>query len=152
MVNTLQQTDSLVTYTQYLCDKISANMNPLGIQSVFYGDQAKIPNTPTVCLETDTKSRAIDGTSRRTLNTLTAYVIIYHSKVQDIQVTRKEVDLLAEAIESLIHEDPRLGGLVIHSLVTTIQSAYATKTGSVYRAARLTVQAISQSLLPNNIP
>lgn len=149
MVNNLQQTDSLVTYTQYLYDMINTNLEPLGVAAIFYGDQAKIPVTPTVCVDTDTKVRVINGTSRRTENTLTAFVIIYHSKVQDNQVTRKEADQLAEAIETLIHGDSRLGGLVIHSLVTTIQSGYAMRSNTQYRSSRLTVQGISQSLLPN---
>lgn len=140
--------DSLVSFTQFIHDLIQANMVALGIQAVFYGDQTKIAVTPTVCVESDHKTRTINGLPRRTDNQLSAFVLVYHSKVQDTQITRKEADVLSEAIETLIHQDARMGGLVIHSLVTDIQSGFSDRSQQMFRSARLTVQGLSQSQLP----
>src|SRR6201995_3181640 len=99
----LELTDSLVVYTSYLKDMIEQNKVLLGVQDVFYGDQTKYPRTPAVALESDVKRREINGAPRRTENDLNAFVIVYHSPVQDTQKTRKDVDILAEAIETLVH-------------------------------------------------
>jgi len=146
----VDQTDSVVDIAQFLFDQLDDNKTPLGLTDVFYGDQEKIPRVPAVAVESGTKSREINGAPRRTLNTITAYLIIYHSKIDaSVQVTRKEVDLLAEAVESLVHSNSTMDGLVIHSLVTEIQSGYSAKGKTdIYRSARLTVTATSQSQLP----
>lgn len=141
-------TDSLVVYTTYFFDLITAQKAPLQIQDVYYGDQLKIPRTPSVCVDSDNRNREINGAPRRVANVLSAFIIVYHSPVQDVQKTRKDVDLLGEQIEALVHADPQLGGIVIHSLVTQYQSGYATKLGTQYRSCRLTVQANSQTQLP----
>jgi hypothetical protein len=141
-------TDSLVVVSEYLFDLITQNKTPLGLQDIYYGDQALIPRTPALCVESDTKTREIDGAPRRTLVQLNTFLILYHSPVKDIQKTRKDVDILAEAVETLVHADAQMNHLVIHSLVTTMQSGYAMKTGTQIRSCRLTVQATSQVLLP----
>lgn len=140
--------DSLVSFTTFIYNLILTNKTALGIQAVFYGDQQKIAVTPTVCIESDFKNRTINGLPRRTDNQLSAFVLVYHSPVQDTQVTRKQVDQLAEAIEALIHTDARMGGLVIHSLVTQTQSGFSDRAQQMFRSCRLTVQGMSQSQLP----
>jgi len=140
--------DSLVKFTQFLHDLVQTNMVTLGVQAVFFGDQTKIAVTPTVCVESDHKTRTINGQPRRTDNQLSAFILVYHSKVQDTQITRKEADVLAEAIETLVHQDARMGGLVIHSLVTEIQSGLSDRAQQMFRSSRLTVQGLSQSQLP----
>lgn len=144
----LELTQSLVVFTDYLKNMVEQNMVTLGVQDVFYGEQTKYPRTPAVALESDTKRREINGAPRRTENDLNAFIIIYHSPVSDVQKTRRDVDLLAEAIENLVHSDSRLGGLVIHSLVDQMQSGYATRGGTQYRSCRLSVSGKSQSQLP----
>jgi hypothetical protein len=140
--------DSLVTFGQYIYDMLVQNQTPLGLEAVFYGDQIKIPVTPTACVDTGTKARAYDGVPRRTMNQVTGYVIVYHSLVQDIQKTRKEVDQLAEAIETLIHADSTFAGNFIDTLVTQIESGYMNRSQVQYRSSRLTVTGRSQSQLP----
>jgi hypothetical protein len=141
-------TDSLVALSDFLFNLVEDNKVPLGIIDTFYGEQMKYPHTPAVSIETDNKAREIDGAPRRTLNTLTGYIIVYHSPVSDVQKTRRDVDLMAEAIEKLVHADSTMGGLVIHSLVTEIQSGYQNRPGTQYRSSRLTVVATTQSQLP----
>jgi hypothetical protein len=141
---------SLVTFSGYLFAMMQANYTALGLEGLFYGDQAKIPLVPAVCVDSNGKQRTIARTSRGTDVNLTAFIIIYHSLVSDVQVTRREVDTLAEQIEAIVHADPQLGGNVIHSLVSTMQSGYATKSGAMFRSCRLTVTGLSQEQLPRS--
>jgi hypothetical protein len=141
-------TDKLTVYTQALVDKFTANAVSLGIQDVFYGDQNKVPRSPAVCVEPNDKGRDLVGAPRYTETILSVYVIIYHAVVQDEQVTRKQADLFAEAVEDLIHLDPQLGGLVIHCMVTSSQSGYAVKARSLFRATRMIVEGKVRKTLP----
>ena len=129
-----------------------ANQAELGLADVWYGDQQQIPRTPTLCVVPDGKRRELQGSPRRVENTLRCYLLLYHSKIQDIQKNNEEVDQLAESLEKLVHADPTLGGLVIHSLVTDIDAGEVTRLvdtrRTMYRAARLTVEGISKTALP----
>ena len=147
-------TGSYVTIAQYLYDKIVANKGPLGLSTavdvtnVFYGDQDKIQFVPAICVEPDNKHREFNGVRRRTENDIRTGILIYHGRVADPQSNRKDCDIMAEAVETLIHNDPQLGGNVISVLVTDIDSGYQTKGNSVLRSARLTVMSKTQTLLP----
>ena len=141
-------TGSLVDIATYLHDLVVANQATLGLADVFWGDQDRIPRTPAVAIEPDSKSRMLDGAPRRTLVEARVVLLVYHAKVQDIQVTRKQADQFAEAVETLIHTDKNLGGLVIHGMVTDLESGYAYKSGTLFRTARLIYTATSKVSLP----
>lgn len=149
-------TDSLVTVTQFYVDLIKTNAATLGIAqlpdgtdySIFYGDQTKIPVTPTVCVESGGKSKTLNGTARQVIVRPQVFIIVYYGKVQDVQVNRKAADQLAEAVELLVHQHSTLGGVAIHSIVSQLTSGYRTVGGTQFRASRLTVDVLSQVLLP----
>jgi hypothetical protein len=145
------QTSSLPVLAQYLLDKVETDKVSLGVVDVFYGDQNRFPNYPTVCVEPSDKDRELHGAPRRTQVDTTIYILIYHGKVQDVRQNLKECDILAEAVEALVHADPDLGDQVIHSLVTRVESGYATKADSIVRASRLTVVARVQEQLPSEV-
>lgn len=154
----MPNTDSLAVVTQYLYDKILANRTALGlptgadITNVFYGDQDLIQFTPAICIEPDTKRRTLNGVRRRTENEFRVGILIYEGDHTDPQKNRKATDLLAEAVETLIHADATFGTnpnqLVIHSLVESIESGYKKKGNSTIRMSRLMVIATSQTMLP----
>jgi len=148
-------TSSYVTLCQYLFDLVVANKGTLGLSTavdvvnVFYGDQDTIQFVPAVCIEPDNKHREYNGIKRRTQNDFRIGILIYAGKITDPQSNRKDADLLAEAVETLIHANPQFGGLVIDSLVTDIDSGYQRKgDNTVLRTARLTVTARTQTILP----
>lgn len=145
-------TDSFVVFTEKLQAIVESVQADLGIADVWYGDQQQIPRTPTVCVVADGKDRAHAGAPRRVANTLKAFILVYHSKVQDIQLNSKEADKLAEALEAAVHEDPTLGGIVIHSLVTRTESGEMTRRvntlATQFRSTRLTVEGLSKTMLP----
>jgi hypothetical protein len=117
----------------------------LGLQDVWYGDQEMVPRTPAVAVEPGSKARVIAGTSRSTENRLTVYLMVYVAKIQDVQATRKTTDQIAEAIEVHLHNDPTLGGLVIFSMVSSVESGYAIRGGTLMRSARMTWEGLSKT-------
>lgn len=147
-------TDSFVTFCeaiQAIIESVKEEVTP-AIADIWYGDQQQLPRTPTVCIVADGKRRELSGAPRRMMNTLTCYVVVYHSKIQDVQMNSKESDKLAEQLETAIHADPTLGGLVIHCYVTQVDAGQSTKyvntTATMYRSTRLTVEGISKTMLP----
>jgi hypothetical protein len=144
----VELTDSLVTVSKYIETMLSTNAVALNLEDVFYGDQQRIPRTPAACVESGEKRRALKGAPRMTLVDITTYIIVYHYKLKSVQEIREDNDLLAEAIETLVHSDCKLGGYVIDSMVTSVESGYQMKGNSLFRASRLTIEARSQVLLP----
>lgn len=140
--------DSLATFAQNVKDLIDANALALGIKAVYYGDQNKIPVVPAVCVEPTMKSRQLAGAPRMAENRLEVYVLIYHARLQDVQVTRKECDEFAEDVERVLHADAQLSGTVIHSMVEALESGYAKRSGTEFRSSRLTFAALTKTLLP----
>jgi len=139
---------------QLLFDKINANRLTfrVPVESVMIGDQDRIAATPTVCIEPGDKTRTLSGVSNMTTNVFIIYVLIYHNKVQDNQLTRMEVDQIGYDIEWLIHQDLQLtnGGApnVIHGFVQGHESGYTYKANTLYRTARLTYTCTNKTSLP----
>lgn len=141
-------TDSAVVFANNAKAIVDSVKSTYGIADTFYSDQSQIGRTPTVCVWASNKRREIAGAPRRSHNTLEAYLLVYISKVQDVQVNSLEADTLAENLETELHKDPTQGGLVYHSLVTSIEFGYVTRSNTQFRTARLTFQGESKTLLP----
>jgi hypothetical protein len=122
------------------------------VVDVWYGDQDRIGTTPTVCIEPSDKTRELSGAPNMTENNFEIYILVYHNKVQDNQITRKEVDQLAFEIEKLLHQDLQLATAgvprLIHGYVTRNESGYVWKNGTLYRTARLTYRGKNKTSLP----
>lgn len=137
--------------------RITAAKDTLGIDAIYYGDQDRIPTTPTVCVEPGTKTRRLNGLPRRTEIDMTVYLIVYHYQIASTQVIRENNDSLAERLEDLLHNDAQLRDAnneptVSDSLVTSIESGYQQKRNTLFRASRLTFEARSQEQLPMYTP
>lgn len=141
---------SLPEYVQYGVDLVTGQKVPLRISDVYYGDQTKIPRTPTVCVDAGGKRRELNGAPRRTLVVIEFYVFVYHYKVGSTSTNQKEADQLAEQLETLFHADAQMGGLAIDSLVTSIDSGYAERSRELFRSSRLTIEARQQEQLPSS--
>ena len=150
--------DSFTEFARITQALLEANKVALGLQVVYFGDQARIPITPAACVEPGGKRRVLNGMPRRTEVTLACYVIVYHYNLKSPQDIREDVDDQAELIESFLHMDAQLRDTnsemrVIDSMVTDIDSGYSTKSrNSLFRASRLTFEARSQVLLPSSTP
>lgn len=141
-------TDRLDDVAQAVFNILTTNKTTLGLADVWWGDQALLPRTPAACVEPLRKTRELNGAPRRTEVMLFVQVLLFVGRIQDVQVNRKEVDAMSESVEAALHADATLGGIVIHSLVDSIDSGYATRSNTLYRASRVNLTAKSQAQLP----
>jgi hypothetical protein len=144
-------TGSLKVIATYYYDLLNANATTLGLKAVYYGDQDHIPVSPVVCVEPEGKNRTLVRIGRGTDVEFSLYLLVYGASIRDPQTNRSDIDDLAERIEALIHQNERLDGLVVTSLVTRVESGYATKSNAIMRASRLTIEARSQERLPTEV-
>jgi hypothetical protein len=141
-------TDSYLVVSDFIKALLVVNKGTLGLKDVFYGDVAKVPGTPIACVEAGNKVRELNGAPRRVMTTMTTDIIVYHGAVTTTEVNQHANDAMAEAIETLIHQDPYFDGLVIDSIVRTIESSYLSRANTIYRASRLVVEYRQQVQLP----
>lgn len=116
----------------------------LGLGAVFYGDQTKIPSRFTACVEPDSDKAQLQGGFRRVDRTVVIYVLLYDSAIQSTSDNRRESDVKAELIENLLNKNAYLEGFT-HCYVTSIESGYAIKDGSVMRSNRITYECTRKS-------
>jgi len=120
---------------------------------IFYGDQNRFGVTPTVCIESGTVTRNLAGVPSRTENILTAYILLYWSKVDSNQQTKLDSEQCAEAIARYLDGNLTLeldgdGGIVIHGFVSTIEPGYSIKGQSgMYYSVRLTWTGKTKTIL-----
>lgn len=141
-------TDSLVQVTLWVETLLDDRKAQLGLKDVYYGDQNKVPFTPVACVEPGRKRRVMEGAPRQGRMTMEVIILVYLLKIGDIQATRKEVDAVAELIETELHKDAQMDGLAIHSFVSELESGYAYRGSSLYRTARITFEVDSKVGLP----
>lgn len=144
---------SIEEVADLLVTKLTNNSTLLGIQGVFYGDQNLLPATPVICVEPDVKDVSI--TPFRLINAdISIYLIIYHSAVTSGQTNSRNADIMAQAVEDLIHADKQLlrgdgTASVIHCYIAKTAAGYVKKGTGTIRASRLTFTAKTQYQLPN---
>jgi len=142
-------TNKVSEIAEYLVDLISQNKTALGVDEVYYGDQQKLNAGVVVCIEPDEKITTLKGHPRVMRVEFSLQIFVYHAMLQSAIASRRANDKCAEAIETLIHEHYILGGLVIDSVVASIQSGIVTKSNSIVRASRMEFRATSQVILSN---
>jgi hypothetical protein len=123
---------------------------------ILYGDQNRVPVTPTVCVESGETVRALAGVGMngRTENNLTAFILVYWAQVDSNQVTKLAAEQCSENIAKLLDTNPTLalggdGGVVIHGFVTSIDPGYSFKNNNstLYYSARLTWTGKTKTML-----
>jgi len=130
-----------------------ALLGPLG--SLFYGDQDKLPSTPTVCIEAGPTQRPLGGIAPGGVveNNHECYILVYHSKVQAALANKLESETIAEGIVSFLDQNLTLigptgeEGIVIHGWCTSIDPGYSIKEGTLYQAVRITWNGKSKTRL-----
>ena len=142
---------------QRLLDLISDNKTALlgADAEVYYGDQSRVPVTPALCVEPGESNRILaggQGPYGRTENKVEALIIIYHGRVDEVQVVKKEADTYAEAVVDYLDHNPLLerggdGGIVIHGYVTNIDPGYKYKKGTLYYAVQITWTGKTKTML-----
>lgn len=138
-------TDSVVEIAQAIMALLDDPA--LELEDVFYGDQTLLPRLPAACVEIGSKTRDIQGVNLMTLNTFTVYIMVYHGRVADAQVTKLQCDQKAEQIEAALHQDVRFGDLIINGFVQEIDPGYAMRNNSLYYTTRMTWQGLTKTHL-----
>lgn len=136
-------------FADYLTTQLKDQAASLGLDSVIYGDQDKLPPGVVVCIEPNRKSIELNGVPRKTLITIDILIMVYIGFIQLADDNRKDVDSKIEAIEDYLNGLNTMGGTAIHSFVTAIESGFATKNGTLVRASRMTFSITTQKVLGN---
>jgi len=137
-------TKSLSEFSAAVEEILTDNKATLGLEDIFYGDQALVPRTPAVAIEPGTKDVGEPNPFRRVDATITVYIIVYHATFGSPQDNRRDADTLAEAIEDLLNNASQMDGLVIHSYVSRVESGYASKNNTIMRSSRLTFTGLTK--------
>jgi hypothetical protein len=137
----------LSKYCRKVFELVTEAKQALGLADVFYGDQNKIPRTPAACIVPDVKRRELKGAPRGVENILSTYILVYVSKVDDVQKNEESAIVIGEAIETYLHQFRDLQGLVVHCYCSAIEPGYRTREGTQFRAVRLTFEGLSKTIL-----
>jgi hypothetical protein len=152
-------TDDYSKVALYIENLVKKYQTALGLQDVFYGDMDLIPRTPAACIETGPLVRQLTGAMARVDNSFTIYIMVYHGKVQDVQLNKLQCDQFAVAIQNKLHTDLRLddpsvdatvtrgNGLVYYGMVTGIEPGYTIRSKSLMRTSRITWEGNSKTNL-----
>ena len=127
--------------TQAVVDLLAGDKD-LGLSKVYYGDQAGIPQVPSATVEAGSAERQYTQTGLQTTRVVPIIIIIYHGKVADVQDIKKSLDEYATLVETKLHEDSTLGGLVINGLVTSIEPGGVSIGRAQFYAHRLTWEGL----------
>lgn len=151
-------TDDFVAIAEYIVGQLRTDFAQvtttdqaitLWADAIFYGDQHKIPKAPTLCVEPGPYLASLIGASAslpRKDNTIQLIFMLYHGKIQDVQLTRQQCDELARSLmKYLDSQRTTMGGRVIFGHVISIEPGYAVRGGDELRAARITWEGKSRT-------
>jgi hypothetical protein len=133
----------------YLIGLLNANLTittpPL--VAVYYGMEDLMPTFPAASVVGGRKDRTIDATHRYEL-ILRADIVVFHEMVQSATLTRAQVDLQTEAVETLLlaNTHATVGGVdkVIFGSVTRVDPGQAALGSEFAFASRLRWEALSR--------
>lgn len=125
---------------------LETNKVALGLRGVWYSDQRLVPDYPAAMVQTLTKSRTYRALRQYELGFGVAITLLV-GKVDSSEVNVKDTELLAEAVEDLLHTDKQFGGAVYDSFVSRIEPGRFLMPNSVMvKASRLTWVAESREV------
>lgn len=125
----------------------------LGLQDIWYGDQANIPRTPAVCVEPSITRRKIHSAANlpRTENEFNVLVMVYVSLLSDSGTIEKTKDLLLDQVCDTLNTDYTLGGLVLWGLTSECDPGYNLKGGKLFRVGKIVYSGMNISWLTNPV-
>lgn len=135
----------LVAAAKAVQDILETNKDTLELGAVYYGDQRRIAQRFTACVEPGEDQAALQGAFRRVTRVVVVYVLLYGVAISAEDSSREATDVKAEAIEALLNQDPSMGGDFTHSYVKSLESGYTPKDGSLIASCRLTVECTRNS-------
>lgn len=137
----MTHTDRATVLALAIKNLLKTNASDLDIDSVLYGDHNNLPTGMAVTIQPARKNRELEGVAGpggRTMNFMRILVTLYNSRVGSEEEQRLTVDLTSESIESLLHSDTTMGGIIIHGFVEEIENGVVVRDGSMFRTVVLT--------------
>lgn len=128
---------------QALLQTIKDNKVTVGLDAdsfVAYGDHNNVPGGKAVTVSAGTKNRELAGVAGpggRTLNILEVVITVYYMKVEAEETARLTVDQIAENIEDLLHQDTKVGDIIIHGYVRQWVPGVIMRENSMFRVVQL---------------
>jgi len=151
----MPHTDDDTVLALAIRDLIEANKSALLIDDVLYGNHGMIPQASAAVVTAMGKRRQLAGVSApggRTQNELMVGIDLHWSKVGNEDTERQAADSRGTALESLIHEDTTVGGIIIHGFITDVDrgdSVLPNSTGSnsMFRTVRMMYRGTTKTYL-----
>lgn len=140
-------TDNPLLVAESIIDFLSDNKTSLGLRTIVYGEDEFVTETPTVEVVPGTMTTETVETAFTVRNNFPVHITIIHSRLDNRQVTRKECDSFAYNVRNKLHENPKLGGLVVFGYVTMVEPGFTTRQRALMRATRLTWSGFSKTKL-----
>lgn len=119
----------------------------LGIVDVFYGDQAMVPNTPTLCVDPSVTEHEITATGMQQANQFNINVILYGAGLGDVEDIQYELDQLSDRVKNDLNVLGTFDGRIIYGFVTRQEYGYLIKSNRLMRANRLVWTATTKTRL-----
>lgn len=139
----MPHTDKSTVLALAIRDKIIANKVACGLEAdgfVAYGDHNNIPGGKAITVASGTKTRELAGVAGpggRTLNTMEVVISVFYMVVEAEETARLTVDQIAESVETLLHSDTSMGGLIIHGFVREWTPGIIYRETSMFRVVQL---------------
>lgn len=138
--------------TQRIIDIIATAHKPSDVKEVYYGEQARIPLMPSVCVIPGTRVRDFNQTGIQYEIVVTTYIHVYHAQIADLQDIYKGTDELVESIEATILSYRKLEGanndpIVVHGRIASVEPGFAPRGDALFVVHRMTHEAISRHLV-----
>lgn len=143
----MPQTKSLYVVGQALVSLLKKNWESMGLPSpdnVYYGEQQRYPSFPAIAVDPGAATRELTQTGMQATITFNVAIIVYYGQLVGARDAREASDKLAQAVVDILDQDKKLGDLVIHSLVGSIEPGYAAVAGAIVRATRLSWTGFSK--------
>lgn len=118
-----------------------------GLAECYYGDQVKIPKTPTLCIDPAQTVRNVNSTGEASENDFSFNIILYSAGLGDVQGIQRDMDELAELIMDDLNSLGTLGDLIIFGYAVAIDFHYVVKNNRLMRANRIVWTAKTKTRL-----
>lgn len=138
---------------QAIFNIIVANQATLLLDDVLYGNHTVIPHASAAVVTALGKQRDLVGVvapGGRTDNTLSIEITLHWSKVGDEATERKNADDRGTALETLIHQDTTVGGIIIHGYIKQVNRGETEMSnGNMFRSVRMIFTGVTKTNLPS---
>lgn len=129
------------------------NGNSLGINDLIYGDQDRIAQDRTVCIESGDTTSPLAGVPSMVQRQHECFILCYYARYDNEELRKYDAEQFANGIEDYLNQNLTLAlpdgsdPIVTHGWVVSNSPGYTYKQNSLIKASRLTWNGISKTRL-----